>query len=74
MPVGGIDRVSCADDEQQHHRHFYKHNDVVDCRRFANADHQQERNDSDNDDGWQIEDGRNLRSVRQSNERSARRR
>ena len=39
MPVGGIHRVSCADDEHQHDRHFNKHNDIIDCRRFANADH-----------------------------------
>jgi hypothetical protein len=74
MPVGGIDCVSRAEDEQQYDRHFHKHDYVVYRRRFANADHQQQRDDGNDDDGWQIEDGSDLRSIRQSNERTARRR
>ena len=72
MPVSGIHGVSRADDEEQHDCYFYKHNDVVDVRRLANPDYQQKRHDRDNNDRWQIEDGGDLRSIRQSNERSAR--
>ena len=72
MPVGGINRVSRADDEQQHDCHFHKHNDIIDRRRFANTDHQQQRNNADDDDGWQIEDGGDLRSVGQRDQRAAR--
>ena len=71
MPVGGIDRVSRADDEQQHHGHFNKHNNVVDRRGFTNANHQQERDDSNNDDRRQIKDGRDLCSIRERDKRPA---
>ena len=72
MPVSRIDGVSSADDEEQHNCHFYKYNDVIDVRGLANTDHQQQRNDSNDDHRWQIEDGGDLRSIRQSNERPAR--
>src|SRR6185312_5966375 len=72
MPVSGIHGVSRADDEEQYDCHFYKNNDVVDVRRLANTNYQQQRNDRDNDDRWQIEDGGDLRSIRQSYERPAR--
>ena len=66
--------MSRAENEQQHHRHFHKYNNIIDRRGFANADHEQERHDGNDDDRWQIEDRRHLRSVRQREECPARRR
>src|SRR5262249_46351336 len=74
MPVSGIDAVSRTDDEEQHHCYFYKHNDVIDIGGFANADYEQQGDNTDDDDRWQIEDRRDLRSICQSNKRPARRR
>ena len=64
--------MSRADDEQQHDCHLNHYDHIVGVRRFFDADHQQQRDDGDNDDGWQIEYGRHLRSIRQSNKRPAR--
>jgi len=64
MPVSRFHRVSRAGDEQQHDCHFYKYNDVIDVRRLANSDHEQQRNNRNDDDRWQIEDGRDLCSIR----------
>ena len=66
--------MSRADDEKKHDRNFHKHDNIIDRRRFTNAHHQQQRYNSDNNYGWQIEDGRDLRSVCQGNKRPARRR
>ena len=72
MPIRWIDCMGRANDEQQHDSHFHKHNHVVHGGGFANADHQQESHDGDDNDRRQIEDGRDLRSVRQGDERPAR--
>ena len=49
MPVGGIDRMSRAQDEQQHDSDFHEHNDVVDRCGLANADHQQDTDNAADD-------------------------
>ena len=41
MPVHGRDCMKRPEDEQQHHRHFHQHNEIVKVRRFLDADDKQ---------------------------------
>ena len=56
MPVGGIDRVRGARDEQQHDSNFDADDQVVEVGRLLDANDQQGRNDENDDDGGQIKD------------------